>query len=447
MPVRFEDLVGRSVVIWGAGREGRAAHTELTTRGIASVLAVTDGRPTAEDLAALVVTGPAAVACLESAEVVVRSPGIPHTSAQSLQLKALRIPVTSLTDLWLNDNAGRAIAVTGTKGKSTTSALIQHLLGGVGVTAALVGNGGTPVTAGDQASAQVAVVEVSSYQAADLTVSPRVAVITSLYPEHLLWHGSFEQYVADKLNLVAHHPGTVIIPDAADEIGRLVAARTGPDTRVRTPSEIGLTVTETGIEWRGVGELPLAKVPLHGLHNLTNIALGLAAGCAFVDPTSGDKVRMLESVSTFAPLTHRLETVPSYDGRAWVDDSLATAPEAVVAALETYPRARVTLIIGGADRGLSFTPLTSYLIQREPPATVIAVGPAGARIAREAAESGIALRLAPDFAGALAWATEDRTGSDVVLLSPGAPSFDEFASYEERSAAFRAAASSAGQGV
>src|SRR5690606_12891024 len=93
--------------------------------------------------------------------------------------------------------AHRVLAVTGTKGKSTTSSIAHHLLTAVGLRASLVGNGGVPVTDGDSVDAECAVMEVSSYQAADLAVSPRVAVVTSLYPEHLPWHGSYDQYVAD----------------------------------------------------------------------------------------------------------------------------------------------------------------------------------------------------------------------------------------------------------
>ena len=157
-----------------------------------------------------------------------------------------------------------------------------------------------------------------------------------------------------------------------------------------------------------------------------------------------DRAGLLAAAVSFAPLSHRLEEVPSADGRRWVDDSLATAPEAVVAALETYPRERVELLLGGSDRGLSFAPLRAYLTGREGGTVeVIAVGPAGARWVAEGGDA----TLADDFADALR-RLRLGTDADIVLLSPGAPSFDEFASYEERSAAFRAAAAAVwGAGV
>jgi len=442
--VRFDDLAGRSVVIWGAGREGRAAYAQLARRGLTATFALTGDGAAPEDLAPLAATGPAALERLIAADVVIKSPGVAHTSAEFLRVREQRVPVTSLTDLWLADNGPRVVAVTGTKGKSTTASLVQHLLTATGVRAALVGNGGTPVTDGDSADAEVAVTEVSSYQAADLSSSPRVAVVTSLYPEHLPWHGSYEQYVADKLNLVAHGCELVVVPDTDGDVAALARDRAGESTRLIDPATIGIRCSEAGIAWEGVGSLDADDIPLRGRHNVVNVALALSAVAAGFAVAADRRRDLLDAVRTFAPLTHRLEAVPSADGRRWIDDSLATAPEAVVAALETYPRDRVALILGGADRGLSFEPLRAYLRDRTPGTVdVLAVGPAGDRFVREGGAPPARTRLAASFAQALSWAGDDATGAEVVLLSPGAPSFDEFASYEERSAAFRAAAAQA----
>lgn len=437
--MRFEDLADRDVVIWGAGREGRAAHAELARRGIAARFALTGDAPAPTDLAAPVTTGPAAVDLLLAADVVIKSPGVPRTSPDLVRVRAAGVAVTSLTDLWLAANAARALAVTGTKGKSTTSAIARHLLASVGVSASLVGNGGTPVTEGDSTAAAVAVTEVSSYQAADLAVSPRIAVVTSLYPEHLPWHGGYEQYVADKLNLIAHGPEVVVLPALDGDLADLVRERVGPASRLVAPADLGIAVSAAGIDWAGIGRLASDEIPIRGRHNHVNVALALTAVTAGLDLPSDTRPRLLAAVQSFAPLAHRLETVPSADGRRWVDDSLATAPEAVVAALEAYADSPVTLLLGGADRGLDFEPLRAYLAERPTtaPVEVVAVGPAGARWL---AEGGPRTRHAGSFAQALDWIRADPDASDVVLLSPGAPSFDEFADYEERSAAFRAAA-------
>lgn len=438
--MRFEDLAGQRVVIWGAGREGRAALTALAERGVAATIAVTGAAEAPGDLAGVAVAGEDAVIRLTGAEVVVKSPGVPHTDPLFGRLEALGVSVTSLTDLWLNANADRVIGVTGTKGKSTTSALIHHLLNGTGTSAVLVGNGGTPVSTGDRSGSAVAVAEVSSYQAADLSVSPRLAVVVSLFPEHLPWHGGYDAYVHDKLNLVAHRPDVVVVPDLTGEIARLVQARVAGTTRVVCPATVGIEVTDTTLTWAGVGAVAEHELPLRGRHNLVNLALALTAAASWTGAGPADRVRLLDQARTFPPLAHRLEQVASADSRAWVDDSLATAPEAVVAALETYESVRVVLIAGGADRGLSFAPLIDYLEQRRTPVTVLAIGPAGARLAAEAGDRVDHLRVVAGFAAAIEAIHQDPSASDVVLLSPGAPSFDEFTSYEERSAAFRTAA-------
>jgi UDP-N-acetylmuramoylalanine--D-glutamate ligase len=176
------------------------------------------------------------------------------------------------------------------------------------------------------------------------------------------------------------------------------------------------------------------ELPLLGLHNARNIALAARATELF----GGTAPQVIEALGSFAPLPHRMEKVPSTDGRTWIDDSLATVPEAVVATLRTLPQQRVSVIVGGADRGLDYQPLLDYLRTRTD-ITLVLIGPAGARIAAEwpLPQAGTVFAT---FSEAMSWARSSANPADVVLLSPGAPSFDEFADYEAKSAAFRAAA-------
>lgn len=434
--MRFEDLEHKKVVIWGAGREGQAVFAELGRRGINATFALTGNADAPAEVAAVTATGSQALAQLVGADVVIKSPGVPRTSAEFLTLHQAGVTITSLLDLWLHEQADRVIAVTGTKGKSTTSSLIQQLLTLRGFSAALVGNSGIPVTHDDPTTG-TAVVEVSSYQAAELTVSPRVGVLTSLFPEHLPWHGSFERYVADKLNLFAHQPQVAITTDL---LAAQLQARLGSAQPVRTPRHWSISVRGTSIVWAGMGEVAADELTFTGRHNLVNAALALAAVAAWeprVPPA-----HWLAALRQCQPLPHRLEVLPSPDGRTWVDDSLATAPEAVVAALQTYPDSSILLIAGGADRGLSFDPLLKYLTQAEQDhpgqIQVATIGPAGERLLAEAAIGGLQLLHAGTFNAAMQLA--HTTPAQVVLLSPGAPSFDEFVNYEERSAAFAHAA-------
>lgn len=433
--MRFEDLHHRRVVVWGAGREGLAAMEELTARGIEATVAVTGSGTLPEGLPGA--SGQAGLEALLRADVVVKSPGIPKTSEEFRRLTAAGVRLTSLSDLWLGVNRARVIGVTGTKGKSTTSMVTSHILAALGWDSRLVGNVGTAVT-GVLREDQVAVMEVSSYQASSLTTSPRVAVVTSLFPEHLPWHGGLEAYRDDKFNLLAHDPEVVVVSDLQPEL-RERAALVAPRAKLLTPAGLGLHVTAESIIWQGVGELSSDELPLRGRHNVGNAALALAAATAWCGDDL-DASTALGSLKEVQPLEHRLQVVPSNDGRTWVDDSLATNPQAVTAALTTYPDSPVVLILGGSERDLPFGPLIDFLASREAPTQVLTIGPAGHRFADEADGRIPGLVKADGFADAMRRARTSTLTDAVVLLSPCAPSFDEFADYRDRSKAFRDAA-------
>src|SRR4051812_3208819 len=213
--MRFSELEGARVGVWGAGREIRSFAAQCRRRlpGARIAAAVFDGPPP-ERLQELLLTGeepavggPAeAVAVLGACDVVVRSPGVSIHRPEVAALRDRGTPVTTATALWLDERGGgRVMGVTGTKGKSTTAALAHHLLVAAGEPALLAGNIGVPAIdlldaddaaadGGGRDGAATAVVELSSYQIADLGGGPRVAVFTNLYSEHLDWHGSPERY-------------------------------------------------------------------------------------------------------------------------------------------------------------------------------------------------------------------------------------------------------------
>ncbi|WP_170970340.1 UDP-N-acetylmuramoyl-L-alanine--D-glutamate ligase [Nocardioides jishulii] len=429
--MRFSDLSGRRVVVWGFGREGASVTEHLRDLGVDVGVAEPDRvQGPHPDLA----YGEEGRTRLLAADVVVKSPGVPVVHPLHRELVAAGTPVTSLTDLWLNDNAERVVAVTGTKGKSTTASLLHHLLAAAGLRSSLRGNIGTSVLAETDPPAEVVVMELSSYQAQSLTRSPRVVAVTSLFPEHLTWHGSLEAYFHDKLNAVAHGPEVVVVPAEAPEVVRRVRERVSPGTEVLLTDADGVHVDEAGdVVWPDGTRVAAPDLPLPGRHHAANIAVALRlAGLFDIAPTT-----LAAALRTFAPLPHRMEPVPSGDERRWIDDSLATAPEAVVASLASLPGERISVVVGGEDRGLDFSPLLSHL-RSHPELVVLLVGPAGARISAEAPDLGA--HLFDSFGEAVTWAGSAANPARVVLLSPGAPSYDEFADYTERSAAFRAAA-------
>lgn len=438
--MKSRDLIGKDVVIWGAGREGLAAQEMLRQLGVVADTVVTGGADHA-----------AAMAALQRAKVIVKSPGIPHTAPEYQALRQSGAVFTSLMDLWLSDYGDRTVAVTGTKGKSTTSSMVNHIFNTVGVHAVIGGNLGVPLTTQLGAAAAVVVAEVSSYQAAEVTASPRFGVFTSLYPEHLPWHGDFTTYVNDKTNLFAHGCAHLVTATAElrDTLREALGAAAA-NTVVTLPSELGLHASAAGISWDGVGSLAAAELQFLGLHNFHNATLALTVCALHPLLQQVPRAALLTALTSFKPLATRLERVPTSDGRRWIDDGLATAPEAVIAALQSCGGSgKTALLFGGAERNLDFAVLRDYLRETRDAAsadlTVIAMGPAGQRFAELVGTDFPRLQVADSFAAAVTAARSLTSAGDTILLSPGAPSFNEFKDYEERSAAFKAEARASSQ--
>ena len=215
--MRAADIGTQRVAVWGLGREGRAAIAFLRQRHPSLPLLVLDdaqdGRAS-EGLGAGIgyVFGVDRIAgALDKIDIIVKSPGVSLYRREIQAARAAGTHVTSLLNLWFAERLDlMTICVTGTKGKSTTASLIAHILARLGRRVALVGNIGIPITGIDNVAADVAVIEISSYQAADFDGLCDVAVLTSLYPEHIDWHLSVENYYRDKINLLNHSRRRII---------------------------------------------------------------------------------------------------------------------------------------------------------------------------------------------------------------------------------------------
>src|ERR1700730_5773203 len=280
MCVRFSELDGAAIGVWGAGREIRSFADQLARRLPAARIsvAVFDARPPSDAHDALhspdarIVTSAQAVTALSGCDVLVRSPGV---SIHRPELRALRgagVPVTTATALWMAERGGAGvIAVTGTKGKSTTAALAFHLARAAGRDVKLAGNIGVPaLDLLDGSVDGLAVVELSSYQIADLEIAPEVAVLTNLYREHLDWHGSEHAYRAEKLRILGL-PGLRIAVLNLRDPGLSDAAVAAGAAVVPYGVPAGWNISARGIELRGELELQSAELPLPGEHNALNL--------------------------------------------------------------------------------------------------------------------------------------------------------------------------------
>ncbi|HEX5853071.1 MAG TPA: UDP-N-acetylmuramoyl-L-alanine--D-glutamate ligase [Solirubrobacteraceae bacterium] len=442
--MRFSELEGATVGVWGAGREVGSFARQLARRlpKARIAVAVFDSPPTLDASETLqapdvrIVGSAEAPVALTGCDVLVRSPGVSIHRPELVALREAGVPVTTATALWLAERGGAGvIGVTGTKGKSTTAALAAHIARAAGRSVRLAGNIGAPaLDLLDEDDAEVTVVELSSFHIADLDVGPEVALVTNVFREHTDWHGSEEAYRADKLRILGL-PG-VRVAVVGEREKRV--ARAHPDVEVAVfgvPG--GWEASAEGISRDGEEALARSELPLHGEHNALNLCGALTALEALGIATP----ELRPALADFRPLAHRLETVLERDGVTWIDDSISTTPESALAALASFPGRDVILIGGGQDRGQDYAQLAHALAERG--ASVIGVPSTGSRLVAAAREAGVdddhALD-AVDMAGAVELSQALATTGAVVLLSPAAPSYDHYTSFEERGECFRALA-------
>ncbi|MBU6417149.1 MAG: UDP-N-acetylmuramoyl-L-alanine--D-glutamate ligase [Xanthomonadaceae bacterium] len=433
--MRFAELEHADVAVWGYGREGRSVLAALRRRFPGKPLTLYCGRDEVEVAqshgdASLRVTGSAPDAdALSAHDVVIKSPGISAYKPEILAAIEHGARFTSGTALWFGENPeARVVAVTGTKGKSTTTALVAHLARALQVRTALAGNIGLPLLDLDDQYAELWAIELSSFQTGE--AGPlELGVVVSLAEEHLDWHGTRERYVADKLKL-ADVSRTLLV----DAETPLLMRRTAAHPQRRTFGDAGGWHVARGWIMRG-GErvFEIASLPLRGAHNAHNVCAALAA----IELLGLDARAAAASLAAFKPLPHRLTSLGVRDGIDWIDDSISTTPDAALAALESLRGRAVTLVLGGHDRGLDWDGFARALRVHSPHA-IVAQGAAGPRIARTLQNAGLACAVeeAADLAAAIAHAKKTTPQGGVVLLSPGAPSFDQFRDYAERGRAF-----------
>ncbi|WP_229073623.1 UDP-N-acetylmuramoyl-L-alanine--D-glutamate ligase [Actinoplanes sp. DH11] len=441
--MRLEDLRGRSVAVWGTGREGRAAVTAIAKHEPARLIAVDDSAnylatPWEGELATLapLAGGEHAQAALYTADVVVRSPGVPLTHPYLGELRSRGVTVTSGSALWMAANAERTVGVTGSKGKSTTSSLISHLLAAAGRPNAYGGNIGVPLL--DLPESELYVLELSSYQCADLTDSPRVAVVTSLFPEHLDSHGSEQAYYRDKLNLLAYGPELIVVNGEDKRLRDEIRGKIDRNGFPPVPAAAGdsrFRVEDGTVFCSDEPLFPRASLPLKGRHNERNLCVALAV----LDGMGLDVLALRDvleqAVRTFGGLPHRLAEIADPSGLTFVDDTLSTSPYSAMHAIEAYEDRPLTVLVGGTDRGLDYAPLREFLSSRT--LTVIGLPDSGPRILSDLSDlSGIQTASAEDLADAVRLARTLTPPGGVVLLSPAAPSYGRFRNFEHRSEAF-----------
>jgi UDP-N-acetylmuramoylalanine--D-glutamate ligase len=453
-------LAAGEVAVIGLARSGVAA-AQLAARAGASVYA-SDAAPRPGDEPGAAGGAPDRLALMgihaqwgghdleriARAALVVVSPGVPPDAPPVAAARAAGVPVVSEVELalWFLP-ATRLIAVTGTNGKSTVTALVAHLLQAAGADALAAGNIGLALSelALRAAAPAWVALEVSSFQLHDTaSLAPAVGVLTNLSPDHLDRYATLEEYYADKDRLFLNAtPASVWVTNADDaEVVRRTARVPGTHRRF---SVNGLDVdaffdeAHDAVHLLGAPLLAAAELPLIGRHNVAN-ALAAVLAVASADPAFGSPVAreaLVAGLRSFRGLPNRLEVVAERDGVLWINDSKATNVASARVAIDGMTRPAVVLL-GGRHKGESYASLAGPLARHA--RRVIAYGEAADQIVAdlEGAGKGVAVeRLGSSFEEVVARAREVAQPGDAVLLSPACSSFDMFRNYEERGEAFR----------
>jgi UDP-N-acetylmuramoylalanine--D-glutamate ligase len=437
----FTDYRNRRVTVMGLGSfgGGLGAVRFLAERGAA--VTVTDTRPPeqlAESLAELEGVpvaqwrlGGHEVADFANTELIVVNPAVRRDHPLLERCRVAGVPLTSEMNLFWQHNPARVLAVTGSNGKSTTTALLHNILRHTSRTCWLGGNLGRSLLprVDEIQPDDWVVLELSSFQLTDLdrlNVSPHVAVITNFSPNHLDWHGTVDHYRWAKQTMLRWQTAADCYVVNAD------------DAEVATWRGTGQRVEFGGVGERSEDNWPIKQwLRLPGRHNFAN-ALAATAAALRVGATEEAIRRGLE---TYEPLPHRLQFVGEAAGRRFYNDSLATTPESTIVALDAFEQP-IVLLAGGYDKRVDLSEMAGAVARQTK--AVALMGQTASRLHEQIAATDnrctVASEPLPDIATAFAWAVAQSLPGDVVLLSPGCASFDWFRNFADRGAQFTALA-------
>lgn len=426
-------LRGKRILILGFGREGKSSFHFVQKYLPNAEVAVADKN----ELEGVKYFGNYYLEAMYDYDIVIKTPGI---SLKDFDTKGVEI--TSQTDLFLSQFHAQTIGISGTKGKSTTTSLIYHLLKSSGRDAILTGNIGIPCfdIMEDIKPDSIVVYELSAHQLEYVHNSPHVGVLLNVFEEHLDHFGTFERYKSAKLNLLRFmgEDDTAIIHDTLINDALRVIARKAKQSRVFTQCDFD--------------EIDRSALPMKGEHNYLNVKAALLA----CDAYGVDYRELKPYLYTFKPLEHRLEPVGTFGGVTFVNDSISTIPQAAISACKALQKVDF-LLLGGFDRGIDYQPLVDYL-KENPVPHLLFTGKAGERLMQlmDGISTGAMTKVPESVEGpslfnysnmeeAFAYLKKHAKQGDVCLLSPAASSYDQYKNFEERGRKFKALAEAFGE--
>jgi len=451
---------GKRVVILGLARQGTALAQYLVGQGAQVV--ITDSK-SAEQLADWLkvlrtfpieyflgdrAAGNQSMALLDGADLLCLSGGVPIGVPLAQEARRRGLPLSNDSQIFLEVAPCKVVGLTGSAGKTTTTTLTGKMVAGSGQTTTWVGgNIGNPLIADveQMKSGDIAVMELSSFQLELMTLSPQVAGVLNITPNHLDRHGTMADYISAKSRILEFQSsnGLAVLGRDDENARRLEAVARGQVWWFSAEQEVpaGTFLREGQVYFRN-GEdeqwvCAVSDIQLRGAHNVLNVL----AACALSGAVGATPNAMREVVLSFYGVAHRLELVREWQGAKWYNDSIATAPERVVAALRSFEEP-IVLLAGGRDKKLPWAEFAK--LARKKVRAIVAFGECADLIVQAAEDENKNGSTPPlqvikvgSFAEAVQKAKEIAQPGDVVLLSPGGTSYDEFKDFEERGQKFR----------
>ncbi|HSA91593.1 MAG TPA: UDP-N-acetylmuramoyl-L-alanine--D-glutamate ligase [Terriglobales bacterium] len=444
------EVKNQRILVVGLGKSGVASALFLKARG--ARVTVSDAKteeelrqeiPSLLDAGIAVEAGGHGERTFRDQDLIVVSPGVPVDVPQLEQARALGVPVIGEIELASRFLSGHIVAITGSNGKTTTTALSGEVISWGGYETLVGGNIGTPAISlvADSTSDTYVVLEVSSFQLETIqSFHPFIAVVLNVSPDHLDRHRSFENYVAAKARIFENqNESDFAVLNFDDPTCRDLAKKTRAHVRWfsrKGEVESGAWAADGKIWWRDDDNdrqelMPVSSIPLKGAHNLENV---LAAACCG-RIVGAEPRRVASAVSEFKAVEHRLEYVATLNGVEFYNDSKATNVDATIKALESFSGG-IHIILGGKDKGSDYSVLAPLLKARV--RRVYTIGAAAEKIEQQIAGAAEVLR-AETLENAVRRAAEAASPGEVVLLAPACASFDQFQNYEHRGRVFKEA--------
>jgi len=443
------ELKGKKVLVVGLGKSGLAAALFLRHRGaqvtvsdVRSAAALAKELPALLEEGIMVETGGHGLLTFRRQDLIVVSPGVPLNTPELAQVKSFGLPVIGELELAARFLKGKILAITGSNGKTTTTALVGEILAAAGLPTLVGGNIGVPVIALiDPSTDQTwSVLEVSSFQLESTAkFHPSIAVILNITPDHLDRHGTFENYALAKERIFASQgPGDSLILNADDTRAAQAAKRSTAEVHwfsVEHPVAQGAWLQDGYVVFRTAKDapieriLPLSGIPLKGTHNVENV---LAAVCA-ARLAGAETEPIRKAIENFKAVEHRLEYVATINSVDYYNDSKATNVDATLKAVASF-NSGIHLILGGKDKGSDYTQLADLLRARV--RAVYTIGTAAAKIESQL-RGVVLLQSCETLEKAVTMAANVARPGDIVLLAPACSSFDQFENYEHRGRVFK----------